>query len=1005
MNTSQSVEEDISLVPETGIQFLDFELSLEGQKAPMTMFLRTGGDPTHGEDDIVCLDEDEQGVIGYWDSENTRHTVKQESFTVSFRDIVRMFSDEWVPLPFFRTRKGADPHNGPINWVRGRISPVTHGQSDGGFEKSFKLTLAVDTNLMPRIDAGDYLAPSEDDVKNGDEFGFIADQRFILDFLDMEWVDEWMYELYRDHLFKAPRGITPKEDDVFEAMCDGYDTSRYHTAAYIALLDVLRLRLENVSLKLVSRNSPAFDVDLVLDLGNSRVCGLILESNPDQDNAELNKAEVLKIRNLSNPEMESTGEPFDSRVEFNLAYFGKRHLSKKSGRMDAFEWHSMVRVGDEATKLAGQIDAQTSYSGMSSPKRYLWDLEEREQEWVFNNTYVDKRQTDQENRIGKRGEHRDPAKNKLFSMNVTSGGEPVDGSDPAAVFAAYAHYCRSSLMTFAVSEIIVQALCMINSWEYRKHKGNVVKPRRLNTIIMTIPSAMVLQERDILSRRAQAAIDLIWICQGWSEQETPKPRLEVKWDESSATQLVYLYSEVAESFSGDARGFFKLTKRPFLNDPRPEQLRLASIDIGGGTTDLVINDYTVLGSGVSGVIEPRPIFREGFSIAGDDVLKAIIEEHVLNVIKHAMVEAGVDASVTDGLMMTLFGADSSGKGAEDQKLRQLFINNIARPIALRILTHYEQYAPPDKVSVEPVTFLEVFPGDADPTSTEMSDVNARQFVDELVWKNGGANFVLRELSFPVNVRHVEETIDQVMSSVMNAICAIIEAHAVDILLLSGRPSRFPYVGTKIERSHALPASRIVSLSQYSVGSWYPFRDTRSRITDPKTTAAMGAAILAISKTSGSKKFAFRSESLGYSSTMRYIGHIVEGRVRDEGLFYRDVDLENEDYQFMGEGGEFSSAMHIGFRQMPVDWWPATKIYEIDFAKGSVEKLAKWTPLKVTLKRENQKSGATDETFSIDEIISTNPEAPTFGPKNLTFRMKTLREDDGYWLDTGVIYNR
>lgn len=40
----------------------------------------------------------------------------------------------------------------------------------------------------------------------------------------------------------------------------------------------------------------------------------------------------------------------------------------------------------------------------------------------------------------------------------------------------------------------------------------------------------------------------------------------------------------------------------------------------------------------------------------------------------------------------------------------------------------------------------------------------------------------------------------------------------------------------------LPPHRIVSLHQFRVGQWYPFRDFRGTVGDPKTTAAVGALI-------------------------------------------------------------------------------------------------------------------------------------------------------------------
>lgn len=983
--------EDINLVPDSGIQFLDFDLSLGGKKSVNVMFLSSEND------DIILLEEDTEGELSYVDGRNKKHAVKTENFSVPLKDVVKMFSREWVPLPYFRSKKAAAPQNGPINWVRARFVETATVAEQDARENEFKLTLAADTSLMPRTDGRDYLAPSEDDVENGDEFSFISFQPHLLDFLDMEWVYDWMFEMFKDRLFRAPRGASYTDDNVLEYMINTFETPRYHMACYLAFLHILKQRLDDISLKLV-RSDPAFNVDLVLDLGNSRTCGLVIETVPDKQSADLNRAEALKIRDLSCPELRSNGEPFDSRIEFNTAHFGKNNLSMKSGRADAFEWHSMVRIGDEASRLSGQIDSRISNSGMSSPKRYLWDEDRREQDWVFNNTAPDGTA---------RLNHGSAAKNTRFSLMVTSGGEPLSSfepDDPTAVFAAEARYSRSSLMAFAIAEIIMQVLCMINSWEYRKHKGNASQPRRLRSLVMTIPSAMIAQERDILKNRARAAIDLVWACQGMDARGIERPKLEVDLDESSATQLVYLYSEFAETFSGNARSFIKLTKRPFIDDQRPDVLRVASIDIGGGTTDLVITDYSVKGSGGTGVIEPNQIFREGFNIAGDDVLRGIVEQHVLSVIMEAAIDCKVDPQVAESIMVRLFGGDSSGKGAEKQKLRHLFINIIAIPIALKILSQYEKYDPLETSSVDLVRFRDVFPAEIEAEGGEGSVVRVRRFLEEAIIESGGVDFVLSELNFPVDVKRIWATVNSVMGASVDAICEVLDTYACDVLLLSGRPSRLPYFIEKIQNSHALPPDRIIPLSNYSVGAWYPFRDTKSRITDPKTTAAMGASIGAVSR-GNPKNFSFRSELLEYASTMCFIGMIADGRIREENIFYSNVDLNEEDYQFEGDGGEFSGKMDIGFRQLPLDWWPATKIYEIDYEYESVEKLRKWVPLQVTFKRENFKSGSINERFKIDMVTHDSDEAPGFSPRNLTFKLKTLREDDGYWLDTGIVFNK
>src|SRR3546814_11679602 len=64
----------------------------------------------------------------------------------------------------------------------------------------------------------------------------------------------------------------------------------------------------------------------------------------------------------------------------------------------------------------------------------------------------------------------------------------------------------------------------------------------------------------------------------------------------------------------------------------------------------------------------------------------------------------------------------------------------------------------------------------------------------------------------------------------------------DLMLLSGRPSRLPAVAAILRETACLSPTRIVPLHSFRVGRWYTFRDARATISDPKTTAAVGALI-------------------------------------------------------------------------------------------------------------------------------------------------------------------
>ncbi|MFP3632535.1 virulence factor SrfB, partial [Burkholderia sp. SIMBA_045] len=81
-------------------------------------------------------------------------------------------------------------------------------------------------------------------------------------------------------------------------------------------------------------------------------CGILIE-NHGQAGSGLKQNYVLELRDLITPE-HTYNRPFESRVEFAQAYFGKDHCSVKSGRHDAFQWATIARVGNEASRLASR---------------------------------------------------------------------------------------------------------------------------------------------------------------------------------------------------------------------------------------------------------------------------------------------------------------------------------------------------------------------------------------------------------------------------------------------------------------------------------------------------------------------------------------------------------------------------------------------------------------------------------------------------------------------------
>ncbi len=1005
----------ISLIPNSGIQFLDFGFDLDrspkltrsfweerraasaadaadaddaaaGVAAP-SLTVEDAADaaaPAGGEAPLVQV---MLRSLQLHPSENILYdpatdTVPPEDdpflYNLNKQKGLEVFLDKWVPIPLLRVRSEPSPgvfdlDQGPSNWARVLVSELDAPDRDGN---THRVVIAVDTELRPADQGRPYLVASPRDSEEESRFAFAWNDQQVAWFLGEPWVDDWLDELFRE--FKqAQRPGRPIRREDFPYACE-------HWARYLTFLQVLSeactpplIRLIDV----VSRepSHQPIPTDLVLDIGNSRTCGILIESNPD-DRLDLNDAYVLELRDLSRPQR-GYAHAFESQVEFAQASFGKDAISRRSGRAKAFHWPSVVRVGPEAVRLAGEVLGTEGITGLSSPKRYLWDSRPVNQVWRFNSA---------ENGVGAQ----EPPVSGPFMAFVTEEGE-VLRQRRRGTAAVRAKFSRSSLFTFMVGEILVQAITMMNAPAVRGRRRYADVPRQLRRIILTLPPAIPLAEQRVMRERAEAAIKLVWDALGWvsaDQRVPPEPKVTMTWDEASCTHLVWLYTEITQKFHGAANDFFEILGRPRDGYGDQPTLRVASIDIGGGTTDLMVTTYQVEGNRA---INPRQDFREGFKIAGDDIVEAVIERHVVPPLERALGAAGVG----DGkaVMRRLF-SNRGGMSEQERHLRKQFVAQVCVPIALAMLHAHETARPFEEETPYDRSFADFFAQRPRPPERVLA------YLLDAVRDQGVADFDLDAVPFDISMDAISRTVRQVMGEILADLCEVIYALGADVLLVSGRPSRLPAVTDSILAHMPVRPDRLIAMHRYRVGNWYPFRDTSGRIDDPKTTAAVGSMLCALAE-GQIEGFLLRTSLLGMRSTARYVGEMeISGQVLNERLLFADIDLE-ADKAAAGQQEakmKFWSPTFLGFRQLATERWPATPVYFLDFANPqTAARMA--LPLEITLERPDLDDDAPEEVkedFKITEI--EDADGGTLRPSDVTIRLQTLKVEAGYWLDTGVL---
>jgi hypothetical protein len=200
------------------------------------------------------------------------------------------------------------------------------------------------------------------------------------------------------------------------------------------------------------------------------------------------------------------------------------------------------------------------------------------------------------------------------------------------------------------------------------------------------------------------------------------------------------------------------------------------------------------------------------------------------------------------------------------------------------------------------------------------------------------------------------------------------------------------------------------MHHYRTGNWYPFH-RGGRIGDPKTTAAVGAMLCVLGQ-GRIPNFFFRANAFCSYSTVRNIGLLAQNMtIKDEDVYYRDVDLDDPAYAFPEDVGfEVRGRMVLGFRQLNAARWGASPLYMIDFAGGDDNSARKAlygekggaAVLSVKLARKTR--GKVDRPV-LTEVTVAGGSAPV-SRNALTISLFTLPTfgagEQSHWLDTGSI---
>ena len=911
----------------------------------------------------------------------------------------RFLLDKWLPVPMFLLEADGRTADAPVGWCRMKIRDTGLGSVKD--TRRFMVILAFDTRTStesqskyrPSFDEGDF-APKKYGIcnKSTNMISFFSSSRGDRAFAD-----------YVKALMLGP-DFNKRSGKKYEAV-----------AYYIYFMNFIRC-LYNPEVTLY-RSPKEIQVDLSLDIGNSRTCGVLF-----QEGDVFRRAKLLKLRDLTEPWRSiddiTTNNSFDMRLVFHKADFGNVIPIGE----DMFRWNSIVRLGEEAKRLSyrsvEEMDTSEVKNNCSSPKRYLWDDRPSAGAWKFLMT-----PEDQEN-----GSEED-----LYLEGISEFVEEDGSFNPDGTAFMSSHYSRRALMLFALVEIFQQAKAQINSIHFRAEHGDEDCRRVLRNIIVTCPGAMSQEEQKVLRICAEDAYSIIRATEpdlpeirvvpsayGMKIRDASNPRKEWGYDEASCNQLVYINAE-RERYGSNLEKLFEMKGhvRPgdTLKGQYPKTLTVGTVDIGAGTTDLMISTYAYIPS--AGKIVPVPQFYDSYFVAGDEILKGLIQHFViegemgpspvLGSIKSALtsrLQNMTDDQLTDlpclhedkdashvyrkyiteithiddeylrkekladfavMLLRDFFNDDTNMQNSKDRRCRNDFNTQVSVPIAQFFLECLQTERP-----AKTYAFEDIF-----------SDFHPAGYVMDYFRTHFGFDF--SELRWRFDPPRVAKAVTAQIETVMKQMSVILFAYHCDIVLMAGRPCTLKPVTELFVKYYPVSPDRLIRLNDYCVGNWYPFANGQGHFYDQKSVVAVGAMVGFIAATKGFSGLVidFTKMKENIKSTANYIG-LYDPLSQNISEVKLDRTRSSAVFRISGETG------YIGCKQLNDPHYQARPLYAV-----YNHNTAKATTLNITVSRDFHED---KEKLNLEDI--SDDAGNTLSRRDVDFIQQSITDDGSYWLDKG-----
>lgn len=532
---------------------------------------------------------------------------------------------------------------------------------------------------------------------------------------------------------------------------------------------------------------------LAVDLGNTRTGAVICR---DTQASQL-EWECLQLWGHANPEKKSV--PQKSRD-------GAGIFMSNCGLGASF---TFAEASPSFVRLGSEVAAGGKYRrAFSSPKRYFWDQDKthpdliREEKWSYTD-WKDKNDY-----------------NTSFIGEVTSelAASLENTDDPSLI-------SRSTILAGAIYELLEQAERFLNP------PGNAAVPLHLiRDLAVAFPAAWTDSEHDLYESVVRKGMEHFV-----SQRCMNLPiRLHMECHEASAALMTYICGEF-KKYNGDMSLWLQSFGRPNAEDPSQSSLRIGLIDIGGGTSDLVIADATF--DLAVEQLKVNPIYCDGTREAGDLLISKIIERFIFPQFMSTLISADAPEVQRKKCMKEIveishemFSSlkDSASNFWFDLGLE--FLKTMNRSAFRKI-----------EIKDQPVIYNEMKKLHkylCDSKKIRMELLESFDVIDQR-----------KDLTFslPADSKdQFREILEDTFSKTPSLFGSAITAFDCDLVLISGKPTECQPVCEFFNDYIPLPPDAFISLSNYEVQQGFPM-EKNGKIADSKSVTTVGCGLFAISK--------------------------------------------------------------------------------------------------------------------------------------------------------------